>query len=196
MKKLLYDISVSSILTALVGLILLLMPSLTNKLIVYGIGIVLLVYGAGRIIRYMKRDAAYGMVDHDLSAGLFCAVTGLFMLLYSSVVISILPFLFGLFLIFGAARSIQTAFDVRRFHGMHWILHLVIGVFFAIVGVEAIRNPFRTAQILTRYIGAGLLLLGIYMFLANRKVKTLRSEFMSGPDIIDQEEVKHENGRQ
>ena len=48
MKKLLNDVSVSSILIAIVGLVLLLMPSLTNKVIVYGIGIVLLVYGVSR----------------------------------------------------------------------------------------------------------------------------------------------------
>lgn len=189
MKILLNDVSASSILTAVVGLVLLLMPSLTNKIIVYGIGSVLLVYGAGRIFRYIKRSAAYGMVDHDLSAGLICIVTGLFMLLYSGVVISILPFLFGLFLICGAARSIQMAFDVRRFHGLRWSVHLLIGIFFAVIGIEAIRNPFGTAKMLTRFVGAGLLLLGIYMFLANRKVRNLRAGFMSDSDIIDQDEI-------
>lgn len=190
MKKLLNDVSVSSVLIALVGLVLLLMPSLTNKLIVYGIGIVLLVYGAGRIFRYMKRDASAAMTDHDLSIGLICGVTGLFMLFYSSVVISILPFLFGLFLIFGGARSVQTAFDVRRFRGTHWNIHLFVGIVFAIVGIAAIRDPFSTAQTLTRFVGAGLLILGIYRFLTNRKVKELRSNYMSEPDIIDQDDVK------
>lgn len=190
MKKLLNDVSVSSILVALFGLILLLMPSLTNKLVVYGIGILLLVYGTCRIFRYMKRDAAAGMTDHDLFIGLVCVVTGLFMLLHSTVIIKILPFLFGLFLIFGAARSIQTAFDIRRFHGFHWGLHLLVGIFFAIAGIRAIRNPFGTAKVLTRFVGGILLILGIYLFLANRKVQDLRSKYMSEPDIIDQDSVR------
>ena len=191
MKKLLNNVSVSSILVALVGLVLLLMPSLTNKIIVYGIGIVLLIYGAGRILRYVTtRDAASAMANHDLSIGLICAVTGLFMLLYSSVVISILPFLFGLFLIFGGARSIQTAFDVRRFHGVHWVFHLVVGIIFAVAGIEAIRDPFSTASLLTRFVGLSLLLLGIYMFLSNRKVNELRSKYIYEEDIIDQDTVK------
>ncbi len=190
MKKLLNDVSASSILIAVIGLILLLMPSLTNRLIVFGIGIALLIYGAVRIFRYMKPDAGDGMADHGLALGLICIVTGLFMLLYSSVVISILPFLFGLLLIFGAARSIQTAFDVRRFHGLYWWFHLLVGIFFAIVGIQAILNPFETAQRLTRFIGLGLLLFGVYMFLSGRKVKKLRSDYTSGDDIIDQESVK------
>jgi len=190
LKRLLNDVSVSSVFIAIIGLILIIMPSLTNRIIVYGIGIALLIYGIGRIIRYMKRDAAYAMVDHDMSAGLICIVSGLFMLLYSSVVIRILPYLFGLFLIFGGARSIQAAFDVRRFHGAHWKLHLVVGVIFIFFGFEAIRNPFGYAKLLTRFVGTGLLLLGIYRFLSNRRLKELRSEFMSEPDIIDQDSVK------
>ena len=117
MRDVLKDASVSSILIAIVGLVLLLMPSLTNRIIVYGIGGVLAVYGIGRIFRYIRRSADAGSLEHDLSAGLVCVVSGLFMILYCPVVISVLPFLFGLALIFGGAMSIQGAFDVRRFHG-------------------------------------------------------------------------------
>ena len=175
---------------AVFGLILLLMPSLANRLIVYGIGIALLVYGAVRVFRYRQRDPAYEMAGHDLFIGLVCVVSGLFMLLFSSIVISILPFILGVFLIFGAVRSIQTAFDVRRFHGLHWSIHLLFGIFFAVAGIQAIRNPFGTAKMLTRFAGAGLLLLGLYMFLANQKVNSLRSQYMSGPDIIDQDSIR------
>ncbi len=181
MKDILKNVSVASILTALAGLVLLIMPTLTNQIIVYGLGIGILLYGLFRVFRYMKGEATSAMVEHDLSIGLICIVTGLFMLVYSSVVISILPFLFGLFLIYGGARSIQTAFDIRRFHGDHWGVHLIIGIAFAIVGIIAIRDPFSTAQVLTRFIGACLLVEGIYMFIANRKVIGLRAGYMSGP---------------
>ena len=179
MKDLLKDVSVSSILTALIGLVLLVMPKLTNKIIVYGIGIVLLVYGAGRILRYIGRDAGRAMMDYDLSVGLVCAVMGLFMLLYSKVVIGILPFVFGLFLIFGGARSIQTAFDIKRFRGSNWSVHLIVGIAFVIVGVIAIRDPFSAAATLTRFVGLSMLVQGIYMFIAGRMVRELREQFMS-----------------
>ncbi len=179
MKDLLKNVSVASILTAIAGLVLLIMPSLTNKIIVYGIGIVMLLYGLFRMFRYMKREASEAMIEHDLSIGLICIVTGLFMLVYSEIVISILPFLFGLFLIYGGARSIQTAFDIKRFHGNNWHIHLIIGIVFAVIGIIAIRDPFGTAQMLTRFIGLGLLVEGIYMFIVNKKVTELRDRFTS-----------------
>ena len=190
MKKILNNLSVSSILVAVVGLVLVIMPSLTNKLIVYGIGIVLLIYGAGRIIRYMKREAPAAMTDLDLFNGLICCATGVFMLIYSSVVIGILPFLYGLFLIFGGARSVQTAFDVKRFQGTRWIVHLVIGIILAVLGILAIRNPFSTEALLTRFVGAGLLAMGIYLFIANRKVNELRSKYIPANSTPDQNAQK------
>ena len=190
MKKLTGNTTVSGILIAIVGLVLLLMPSLTNRIIVIGLAVALLLYGIYRIIRYATtRDAAAAMNGHDLAIGLICAVIGLLMLLYSSVVISILPFLFGLLLLYGAARSIQTAFDVRRFHGLYWALHLIIGIVFVIAGIAVIRDPFGTAQVLTRFVGICLLVLGIYQFVSNRKVSQLRTEYRSENDVIDQEEV-------
>lgn len=181
MKEFLKNVSVASVLTAIAGLVLLIMPTLTDRIIVNGLGIVLLVYGAFRVIRYMRREATEAMIEHDLSIGLICVVTGLFMLIYSDVVIGILPFLYGLFLIFGGARSIQTAFDVKRFKGTNWTVHLFIGIAFGVVGIIAIRNPFGTAIVLTRFIGVGLLVLGIYSFIANKKVSNLRDNYMPGP---------------
>ena len=190
MGKLLKEVSVASVLTSIVGLVLLILPNLTNKIIVYGIGIVLAVYGIGRIFRYIRHGAAEEMMEHDLSIGLVCFVSGLFMILYSGVVISVLPFLFGLFMIFGGARSVQNAFDVRRFHGRGWRLHLVAAIAFIIAGAEAIRNPFGTASMLTRFVGLSLLVLGIYTFIENRKVTELRRAFRGNADIIDEEEIR------
>ena len=207
MKKLNGSVPISSILIAIVGLVLLLMPSLTNKIIVFGIAVVLLLYGVYRIIRYVTtRDAAAAdMNNHDLAIGMVCAAVGLFMFLNASFVIGILPFLFGLLLIYGGARSIQTAFDVKRFHGMYWVLHLIIGIVFVIAGIAAIRDPFSTAQVLTRFVGVCFLVLGIYLAFSNRKVGQLREEYMSEDDgtdraqymtkddIIDQEDVIRNN---
>ena len=190
MGEVLKEVSISSILIAIVGLVLLIMPNLTNRIIVYGIGAVLVIYGVGRVFRYIRRNADDGMMEHDLSIGLVCIVSGLFMILYCPVVISVLPFLFGLALIFGGAMSIQGAFDVRRFHGDRWTMHLLIGIAFVCAGIAAIRNPFGTASLLTRFVGLCFLILGIYTYMENKKVTELRRQFQGSSDIIDEEDIK------
>lgn len=190
MKKFANGLPVGALITAILGLILLIFPTITNKVLVYGIGIVLIVYGAYRIFRYLRRDAADILIEHDLAYGLICIVTGIFMLSYSGVVISILPFLFGLYLIFGGVESIQAAVDVHRFGGPRWTAHLILGFAFIIVGIVALKDPFATAAALTRFIGAFMLVEGVYMCFAGVTVEKLRRAFRGDDRIIDQDDVK------
>lgn len=187
MKKFGNGLSVGALITAVLGLILLIFPTLTNKVLVYGIGIVLIGYGAYRIVRYLRHNAADVLIEHDLAYGLISAVTGIFMLTYSNVVISILPFLFGLYLIFGGVESIQAAVDVHRFGGARWAAHLILGLAFIIVGVVALRDPFDTAAALTRFIGAFMLAEGIYMCFAGIMVEKLRRAFRGEDNIVDEQ---------
>lgn len=63
MKKFANGLPVGALITAILGLILLIFPTITNKVLVYGIGIVLIVYGAYRIFRYLRRDAADILIE-------------------------------------------------------------------------------------------------------------------------------------
>ncbi|MCI6766781.1 HdeD family acid-resistance protein [Porcincola intestinalis] len=186
MKKLENGLSVGSIIMAVLGLILLIFPSITNKVIVFVIGIALIIYGAYRVIRYLRREITVAVTEHDISVGLICIVTGLFMLAYSRVVIGILPFLFGLSLIFGGAISIQSSFDMKRFGSMRWMYNLLTGIAFAAVGVVALKNPFASAAVLTRFVGAMMLVEGIYMCAAGVAIERLRKAFR-GDDIVDEQ---------
>lgn len=185
MKRLENGLSIGAIIMALLGLVLLIFPSLTNKVIVFAIGLALIVYGLYRMVRYLRKDADMAVSEHDLSAGLILIVTGIFMLIYSKVVISVLPFLFGLALIFGGAMSIQSSFDMKRFGGAKWTYHLFVGLVFAVVGVIALRNPFESAMVLTRFVGACMLIEGIYMCAAGVSLAKLRKAFRGNDNIID-----------
>lgn len=187
MKKLENGLSVGAIVMAVLGLVLLIFPSITNKVIVYAIGLVLIGYGIYRIFRYLRRDVVIAASDHDLSAGLIMIVTGLFMLIYSKVVIGILPFLFGLALIFGGAMSIQSSFDMKRFGSARWMYHLIVGFAFAVAGIVALRNPFASAMVLTRFVGAGMLIEGVYMCGADLSIAKMRKVFRGEDNIIDEQ---------
>ena len=186
MKKFENGLSVGAIIMAVLGIILLIFPTLTNKVIVMGIGTALIVYGIYRVIRYLRREATVAVTQQDIFVGLISVVTGIFMLTYSKVVISILPFLFGLILIFGGAMSVQSAFDMKSFGSLRWSYNLFVGIAFAVVGVIALKDPFASAALLTRFVGAGLLIEGIYMAAAGVTIEKLRKDFMGDdPEFIE-----------
>lgn len=187
MKKLENGLSVGAILMAVLGLVLLIFPSITSKVIVFAIGIVLMGYGIYRIVRYLRRDVILAASERDLSVGLICIVFGLFMLIYWKVIVGILPFMFGLVLIFGGAMSIQSSFDMKRFGRLKWTYHLIVGIAFAVVGVIALKNPFASAMVLFRFVGAGMLIEGFYMCAADLALGKLRKAFRGDDNIIDEQ---------
>ena len=177
MKKLENGLSVGAIIMAILGLVLLLFPNLTNTVIVCAIGSALIVYGSVRVVRYLKGDAVEASGGQDITIGLICIVCGIFMLIYRSAVIGILPFLYGLALVMGGAMSIQTAFDMKRFGSLRWTWHLLVGIAFAVVGIVVLRNAAATAAIITRLGGIGMLVEGIYMCATGVSGAKLRKAF-------------------
>ena len=112
MKKMLNDFAYSALFAAALGVVLLIWPSLSGKIICYGLAAVLLALGVYRIICYFVRDAMMTMLRGDLMAGLVLIALGIFVIAKPDVIVSVLPVLFGLLLILGAMSEIQTAFNM------------------------------------------------------------------------------------
>ncbi len=188
MKKLEKNIPVSGLITAIAGLIMVVMPNLTNLILVRGIGIALLINGIIRVVHYMRGKSMAAMMDNEMSIGLMSLVAGIILLAYPDLVISILPFLFGLYLIFGGTISIQNALDVYRFRkSSMWIFHLIVGIALIILGIVVISQPFSAAAVMTRFVGICILAEGIYMFIASLRVGKLRKEVIN-KNIIDSDD--------
>ncbi len=188
MKKLEKNIPVSGLITAIAGLIMAIMPNLTNLILVRGIGIALLINGIFRVIHYMRGKSMAAMLDNEMSIGLMSLVAGIILLAYPDLVISILPFLFGLYLIFGGTISIQNALDVYRLRkSSMWIFHLIVGIALIILGIVVISQPFSAAGVMTRFVGICILAEGIYMFIASLRVGKLRKDVIN-KNIIDSDD--------
>ena len=67
MKKMLNDFAYSALFAAALGVVLLIWPSLSGKIICYGLAAVLLALGVYRIICYFVRDAMMTMLRGGLS---------------------------------------------------------------------------------------------------------------------------------
>ena len=165
MKKMLNDFAYSALFAAALGVVLLIWPSLSGKIICYGLAAVLLALGVYRIICYFVRDAMMTMLRGDLMAGLVLIALGIFVIAKPDVIVSVLPVLFGLLLILGAMSEIQTAFDMKRMESSRWYLSLIAALVLAALGAVILLNPFSTALTLMRFIGVALIVEGVSEFI-------------------------------
>ena len=147
-----------AILTAVLGLVLLIWPSFSGSLICYGISAVVMIYGIYRIIDYFYHAPQDTMRKNGFATGIVLVAVALLMLINPDLILSLLPMLLGLLLVMGAAREIQIAVDLHRMGTKRWVSPLVAGVLQAILGVLILWDPFTTAIVMMRFIGAAVLI--------------------------------------
>ena len=95
-----------------------------------------------------------------LISGIICLALGAFLILRSDIVVSILPIVFGLFVIFDSISRVQNALDLRRCGYSSWKSFLLLPVLSVVLGVIMILNPFGTMETLVMAIGIILIVEG------------------------------------
>ena len=148
--------SLSSVATVAIGLLLVIYPDFTGKAICYIIGVVLISKGAlGILARYRNKNLPQPVV-FELMGGITTCFMGLFVIRRSAMLISIIPFVVGMFLLISSVTSLQKAFEMKRLNYAKWNHGLVFTLIKLALALIIVMNPFGTAMALTRFIGACL----------------------------------------
>lgn len=162
------------IFTALIivfGLALLIWPGQTTGLILNFVGGILMAIGAFLIIRYYIRSRKAMVRNMDLGFGITAAVLGLLVYLMKGFLLSIVPTIIGVVLLVLGFLKLQTALDFRRTNVFRWQFQLIISIISMVMGLVILINPFGTALLMTRMIGAAILIEGVQDLLSLRTFK-------------------------
>ena len=144
----------------LLGLVLLFIPGLATSIVFNGIGAVCIIIGLMHVIKYFTLDARTAVISNDMALGLAWMVGGLLFIIFKGLLVSLLPILFGLVVLVGGVIKIQTALGFKRMNATRWQLELICAVISVVLGVLILANPFSTALLMMRVIGASLALEG------------------------------------
>ena len=181
-KKLKWNLVLMSVLYLGLGIFLVLKPGTALNIVCYALGGVVLACAAVQLIRYFVVERGVFQSQLTLISGIVCLALGAFLLLRSDIVVSILPVVFGLFVIFDAIARVQNALDLRRCGYDSWKGFLLLPV----LSVVLIVNPFGAMETLVMAIGIILIVEGainllsaLYTVLALRRFAKLHPETQS-----------------
>ena len=161
LKELKWEAILTGVLYILLGIVALVVPETMQKTLGYGIGIVLIVAGLISIICYLLRDAKENYYHNEFVFGLVGMVLGAAVLYKVEVIISLIPFILGILVLFSGCSKLQDAIDLKRLGYGSWIGMLVVAVINIILGIVLICNPFQAAIVLFRVLGVGLIISGV-----------------------------------
>ena len=189
-KKLKWNLVLMSVLYLGLGIFLVMKPGTALNIVCYALGGVVLACAAVQLIRYFVVERGVFQSQLTLISGIICLALGAFLLLRSDIVVSILPVVFGLFVIFDAIGRVQNALDLRRCGYDSWkgflLLPVLSVVLSVVLGVVLIVNPFGAMETLVMAIGIILIVEGainllsaLYTVLALRRFAKLHPETQS-----------------
>ena len=161
LKELKWEAILTGVLYILLGIVALVVPETMQKTLGYLIGIVLIVAGLISIICYLLRDAKENYYHNEFVFGLVGMVVGAAVLYKVEVIISLIPFILGILVLFSGCSKLQDAIDLKRLGYGSWIGMLVVAVINIILGIVLICNPFQAAIVLFRVLGVGLIISGV-----------------------------------
>lgn len=174
-----------SILYIVLGIVLIIWPSLSLKLVCYFFGIMTVLYGVVQLFRYFSINKEFRTFQLDLFVGIICLVFGVFALAKPSIVASILPVIVGIFFLMEAVIKIQNALGLKKGGYDQWWTALAVSVLVAVLGILLLINPFSAMKTFVIVIGICLIADGAASFWSVYCVSKRVKEFKKMEEVMN-----------
>lgn len=137
-KKRGWETLISSIIFAILGIILIVNPEGTIKVVSYILGAMFILTGLFKIINYFLAKGKNDLFNYDIAFGAIAIILGIVTIVYSMQIGSIIRILIGLWIIYSSILRLNLAFKLKTLESNIWISSLIIAVIMMICGLYII----------------------------------------------------------
>lgn len=153
-----------SILYIVVGLIMLLNPKFVCDAVNYIIGSLVMLYGIIYLINLYQQREFELFNKFNFLAGVMCISFGVFLILNSNVLMSLIPFCSGVIIFIDAIYQIRNSISLKSLGNRHWWINLVVGLLFLGFAIFIMAKSENISQLVIQFIGAILIIDAIMDF--------------------------------
>ncbi len=193
-KELKWQSLLSSMAYVIMGAILLVFPEATARTLCYIVGITGIVIGVFSVLVYLFRDAEKNYYRNDFVTGMTIILLGAFVLYKADLIITLIPSILGILVVFSGIRKLQHTIDIRRMGQGNGLIFFILAIVNIIFGAILLMAPIEAVKILFMMIGAGLLFSGISDFIASLYMGKLVKGYVKEMEALEQavKEIKEE----
>lgn len=173
----------TSLMLCALGVVLIVCPGVSAGLLCKISGVIMVLFGAIKIIGYFSKDLYRLAFQYDLASGVLIMALGVIMIARTNVMVSIICIIFGIYVLADALLKVQIAIDAKAFGISKWWLILAVAILTGVVGFLLVLRPSESAQILMVLLGLSLISEGLLNLITIlTAVKIIRRQ---RPEIID-----------
>ena len=170
-----------SVLLCVLGAALIADPTFSVLLLCRLSGLLLVLFGAIRIVGYVSKDLYRLAFQYDLAFGILLIALGALMMLRTDKMANVLFSILGIYVLADALLKVQIAIDAKAFGIDSWWLILAAAVVAGVAGFLLVLRPSESAGAVMISLGAALLAEGALNFITIlAAVKIVRRR---GPDV-------------
>lgn len=174
-----------------IGVLMLANPKFVCDAVNYIIGIIIVVFGLIYLFKLLQNKNVKELSKLELLIGLLCMGFGLYLILNSSLLISILPICAGIIILLDAISQINKSFKLKKVGSKFWYINLIVGLIFFAFSLFIILKASEVTYLIVRIIGGVLVIDGLFEFYTYFKLR----EYNNSVKVIEAKEVlvKEEN---
>ncbi len=150
----------SAVLCIVLGLLFLLFPAVSAKLVCYILVGVFIIAGMRFLVLYF-RSRLLSFFPTELLLGLLMLAIACVLLLEAEGIAALLPVILGAAIVVSSFIKLCHAFELKRAGWCGWVSVLVLSLIGLVFGVLMLINPFKVATTVMILIGAGLVYSGV-----------------------------------
>ncbi len=164
-----------SLIEIIVGVLLLINPVGFTSGIIIAFGIVMMLMGVAKIVKYFRTDAEEAAVEGALAKGIMIAVLGAVCTFRSAWLIStfsLITVLYGVLILVAGIVKLQNSVDMVRAGHKYWFVALIGALLTLLFASLILFNPFASTAILWTFIGVTLIVeavVDVITFIFSRK---------------------------
>lgn len=152
---------VMSLALCALGVTLIVSPEISSAVLGTVMGIIMIVFGAVKLVGYFSKDLFRLAFQYDLAFGILMITLGVIVLLKPDNVLNFICIVLGISALADGLFKIQISIDSKSFGIRQWWMILICAIAAGAVGIVLIFRPTESTQILMILFGISLLTEGI-----------------------------------
>lgn len=178
--------------TAVIGVVLVIYPKSTAKAICIAIGAILVLAGIISVLAYMKNRREKINSPVILGLGIVQLAVGVFILFNIGMFIDFLATVFAIILVVHGLNDLAQGLHIRSMGYEDWKKAFLVGLITIVLGVVVFFEPFGSTSALMMLAGAALIIDGITEVYLGLKVSTYNSKYQDKSDFKDAVKVEYD----
>ena len=153
--------SVSSLITLILGIVLIAWPDLSGTLMCYMLGGALILMGVIQLLIYLRGNKEGLVSRFKMMMGVILALLGIWICVKPDIVLGLIPAVLGLVLIMHAIQDLSYTIEIKNAGVERWWVALMATLITLALGIFLVLHPFFAFKMAMIYIGIGLVYNGV-----------------------------------